>query len=386
MVISIYGQLANAGYNYKISMNHIIRIRLLLCCSLIYSFATISCRNESANEIELGWEDNKVATIFIPDHWVDYETAESMKTNLLITLSEPGSPPIIGDYFLHNESIGFTPAIPFTKGMKYTVLYKGRILKEIQMPESRGIPSVTAIYPNADSLPENLLKIYIHFSEKMEEGVSAQHVFLIKNGVDTLRNVFLDLQPELWNQDRTMLTLWLNPGRIKRDLIPNREEGPPLEPGAHYQLRINSRWRNAFGDSLIATFQKNFITVARDTIAPDINHWTISTPGAETTDVLVVNFKEPLDYLVAINAVYVTDNVGHELPGTIELARNERLLWFTPANQWKKGRYKLRIEPRVEDLAGNNLERLFDVDLANPKSLPQAPKVSKVYYKEFEIR
>ena len=40
---------------------------------------------------------------------------------------------------------------------------------------------------------------------------------------------FLDLQPELWNAEGTVLTLWLDPGRIKRDLIPNKELGIPLK-------------------------------------------------------------------------------------------------------------------------------------------------------------
>jgi hypothetical protein len=367
-------------------MNHIIKVRLLLCCSLIFSFGAISCRDESASEFRFDWSDDQVTALMIPGQLVDDETAESLRANLHVSLAAPGSPPIIGDFSRHNEYIVFAPAIPFTKGLKYSVVYKGRILKEIQVPASRGIPSVTAIYPNADSLPENLLKIYIGFSEKMEEGVSAQNIFLIKGEADTLRNVFLDLQPELWNKDRTMLTLWLNPGRIKRDLIPNREEGPPLVPGANYKLRINSKWRNAYGDTLIATFQKNFVTIARDTISPDIDQWTISTPRAGTTEVLVVNFKEPMDYLVAMNAVYVTDDAAQELPGTVELARKERLLWFTPATAWKKGRYKLAIEPRLEDLAGNNLQRLFDVDLAKPEATAQATKTPAVQYKEFEIR
>ena len=55
----------------------------------------------------------------------------------------------------------------------------------------------------------------------MEEGRSTRYVVLVKEGVDTLKGTFLDLQPELWNDDATELTLWLDPGRIKLDLIPN---------------------------------------------------------------------------------------------------------------------------------------------------------------------
>ena len=41
------------------------------------------------------------------------------------------------------------------------------------------------------------------------------------------------------------------------------------------------------------------------------------------------------------------------------------MLVFTPKRQWLSGYYTLEIEPRLEDVAGNNLERLFDKDLLN---------------------
>ena len=78
-----------------------------------------------------------------------------------------------------------------------------------------------AIYPTQDTVPENLLKIYLQFSKPMREGQALRHIELLKNNRDTLPGVFLDLQPELWNVDRTTLTVWLDPGRIKRDLQPN---------------------------------------------------------------------------------------------------------------------------------------------------------------------
>lgn len=65
------------------------------------------------------------------------------------------------------------------------------------------------------------------------------------------------------------------------------------------------------------------------------------------------------------------DPDGKEQLGKIEVLHNERAWRFTPLTEWKKGRYILRVEPRVEDLAGNNLERLFDRDLAKPGAKPE---------------
>ena len=66
----------------------------------------------------------------------------------------------------------------------------------------------------------------------MQEGQALENITVIKNGKDTIPSIFLDLQPELWNKERTILTLWLDPGRIKRDLQPNKKLGLPLELGA----------------------------------------------------------------------------------------------------------------------------------------------------------
>lgn len=368
-------------------MNHHYRVRLF-CCSLIFSFWLIACRDNSDGEIILGWEKDWVKTIMIPEELVDRKAPDELNGHLRISLAQDGAPSIIGEMRQVDDYVVFTPAIPFTRGLKYWVSYEGRRLKEIVIPAAPGkaAPTVTAIYPMEDSLPENLLKIYIGFSQQMQEGVSARHIYLVKNGTDTLKNVFLDLQPELWNQDRTMLTLWLNPGRIKRDLIPNREEGPPLIAGERYEILIKPGWHDAFGDSLRVDFKKEFVTVARDTTSPDFSKWKVTIPVAGSTDPLIVHFAEPLDYLVAKNALFIANDAKHELPGNIELTDSERTWRFTPFAPWKKGQYELRIEPRVEDLAGNNMERLFDVDLEKQSLNGEFVSSSGIYSRGFEVK
>jgi len=44
-------------------------------------------------------------------------------------------------------------------------------------------------------------------------------------------------------------------------------------------------------------------------------------------------------------------------------------------NNWNKGNYKLLIEAKLEDLAGNNLNRLFDTDIT------QATNITKVTFR-----
>ena len=44
---------------------------------------------------------------------------------------------------------------------------------------------------------------------------------------------------------------------------------------------------------------------------------------------------------------------------------------FYPAEPWNTGNYMIEVEGRLEDLAGNNLNRLFEKDLHKPNPRTQ---------------
>ena len=50
-------------------------------------------------------------------------------------------------------------------------------------------------------------------------------------------------------------------------------------------------------------------------------------------------------------------------PGKVSLEDQERRWTFTPDNVWRRGRYQLIIHTTLEDLAGNNIGKPFEVDL-----------------------
>ena len=45
---------------------------------------------------------------------------------------------------------------------------------------------------------------------------------------------FVPLDTEFWNGDRMRYTLFLDPGRVKRGILPNQEMGRALVPGRRY--------------------------------------------------------------------------------------------------------------------------------------------------------
>jgi hypothetical protein len=180
-----------------------------------------------------------------------------------------------------------------------------------------------------------------------------------------------------------VLTLWFDPGRVKRDLIPNKEMGAPLEAGSNYRLVISPQWKDKEGRTLQSSFTKTFITTARDSTMPDPNQWNLVLPAAGTNEPLTIEFSESLDYVLLNACVTIEDENGIVKEGTIEVFDNERQLSFMGSAEWKKGNYYLVVENRLEDRCGNNLVRPFDRDV---ETTPTKGDVTSTYLRQFTIR
>lgn len=330
-------------------------------------FALLSltaCGPKPAEPVSITWT-NERATGLVIRH---LDASETDLVQLEVRLvSEKDRAPVLGTFSLSGDEITFTPIVPLTRGLTYDLLEDGKTFGEITIPVSDApAPQIAGVYPGVDTIPENLLKIHIQFSKPMAEGKSEQFVKLIENGKDTLDGTFLDLQPELWNENGTVLTLWLDPGRIKLDLIPNKELGNPLTKGVQYTLVILPGWSSKDGLQLESARMISLHAGGRDDQSPNAEKWQLQTPKAGSRDVLDIQFDEPLDFLLAGECIRVMDATNAPVPGTYGLNNDVTRLAFWPENPWKVGNYLVKVESRLEDLAGNNLNRLFEVDLTKP--------------------
>ena len=352
----------------------------ILWSSVFYFLFGGCVERKEAASITIQWEGDKAVAIIVPQKFLLSVPKDSVIELLHIRLATAGQP-VIGDYSFKDNEVIFKPVIALTKGLKYHLYVRNELIGEITIPaiSSANTPEILAVYPSMDTLPENLLKFYILFSKPMQKGDELQHIHLIKDGRDTLPSVFLDL--ELWNNEGTMLTLWLDPGRIKRELQPNMLLGPPLIRGSHYQLLIDKDWQDAEGISLKGNLVKKFFTSSHDSDSPDEKKWTINTPKAGTNEQLVIKFNEPLDHVLAERTLSVTDANGNEVIGKLKVSDYGDTVYFSPESEWNSGDHVLNIESRLEDLAGNNLDRLFDVDLNQKRELPK-----NIHKRKFEIR
>jgi hypothetical protein len=314
--------------------------------------------------------DSVRAAALSPDAW-----SRLVRVTVKGAAQEDAGPPIAGRYRVEEGSIRFTPSFPFDPGREYAIRFDpatfpfgGRAgtpapaSAVVSRPaDAPGEPTaVTDVYPSAGVLPENQLRMYIHFSAPMGRRGGLEHVTLIDDRGREVREAFLPLDAELWNSDRTRFTLFFDPGRVKRGILPNRRMGRALRAGRRYTLVVRREWTDGRGQPLKDGFSRTFLAGDADTRPVEPARWRIEPGAAGTVAPLVVVFPEPLDHGLAARALEVTSG-GETIPGAVTLADGETRWSFTPRDPWRAGDYTIVVNAAVEDLAGNRIGHPFEV-------------------------
>ena len=98
--------------------------------------------------------------------------------------------------------------------------------------------------------------------------------------------------------------------------------------------------------------------------SPDPRRWQVDPPTAGTREPLRVRFGAPLDHALASRMLAVFDQQNGSVAGRAELTARDSAWRFTPAAPWPAVANQLRVDARLEDIAGNSVERVFDADRA----------------------
>lgn len=275
----------------------------------------------------------------------------------------PDAPAMLGAYEVTEKAVVFRPRFPLVPGVPYRVRFD-TLETTITIPKpATAATTHVQVFPTADELPANQLKFYLDFSAPMSVGDVYRHIHLLDDAGHEVQRAFLQTAHELWDTRRQRFTLILDPGRIKRGLRANVESGAPLREGGRYRLVIDAAWPDGDGNPLSAPFEKAFRAVAADRKMPDYRAWHVTAPFATTSEPLRVHFDEPLDRALLEEMLVVRNAGGEPMAGEIEIAAAETEWTFRPRQPWIEGPYAIQVDTRLEDRAGNNLQRLFDEDV-----------------------
>jgi hypothetical protein len=268
--------------------------------------------------------------------------------------SAAGLPGMLGTIVEDGDTTVFVPRYPFVAGMSYVISAAGgSVVLEQSTVVTASEASVVAIYPTSSVVPQNLLRIYVEFSRPMSEGYARSCIRLAD--VDgTLQGALLDTEYELWDSARRRLTVLLDPGRIKQGLADHEAAGYPLQVGQRFRIVVDAGFLDATGAPLVTSAERLWsVGEVLDTrVSPEL--WTVR---ASSTG-LSVTFDRPLDHGLLARCLRVLDPSGTPVPGD---ARGEDDTWiFTPTEEWAVGEHSIRIDPVLEDVAGNSVQRVFD--------------------------
>jgi len=282
---------------------------------------------------------------------------------LAVYAGEGDVPSLVGAYSIENGALAFHPKYPLAPGMHVRAVFRS---KETAFDIPKATPPVPTtrvahVYPTTNVLPENQLKFYVYFSAPMQNGDAWSHIHLLDAAGKAVELPFLEIEQELWNPEHTRLTVLFDPGRIKRGVRPLAEVGPSIQQGKTYTLLIDREWRDGRGAPLAEPYRKQFGVEAPDREPVHPAKWRITPPRAGSTDPLVLEFPEPLDYAMLQHAITVRG-----VAGKIEVTRGEMEWRFTPDQPWKAGEHNIDVRTALEDLAGNRVGRPFDVDTFEP--------------------
>lgn len=280
-----------------------------------------------------------------------------------------GRLPVAGRYERGADILRFTPAFGFVAGHDYVVRtrHKGapHRLTEFRIPSGAGTADayVTGVYPSGTVVPENVLRFYVHFSVPMAPHHASDLVKLRDDAGVEDAAAFMRFKQELWSEDRTRLTVLMDPGRIKRSVATNLDLGPALLEGRRYALTVDGGWPSADGSSRLPPYSKSFSVAAPLREQPDVRRWTWSTPRPGTRESLEITFDRRFDRHLLSEALHVVTRDGRTIEGTPRIGADESSWHFTPSDPWIAGNLRVTVNEALEDVAGNNFRDLLDRDL-----------------------
>jgi len=279
-------------------------------------------------------------------------------------------PPLAGTYTVEGGSLVFHPNYPIAPGVHYRAVFQppgggSPVEKTFDGPHQDKTPfaRVERVYPSANVLPSNLLRLYVYFSAPMGRGQASQRIHVLDENGKVLQGAHGLFLPgeELWDPNYQRLTMTFDPGRIKRGLTSNQNIGPPIAEGKSYTLVIDRDWEDARGVPMVDGFRKSFRGGPAERNPPDPKQWQITSPKAGTLEPLMVDFPKPMNYPL-LQRMLTVSGVQGGVTGTVSVDHHEAQWRFTPHAPWRAGNYELVVDTAIEDLGGNHIGQPFDID------------------------
>jgi len=208
-------------------------------------------------------------------------------------------------------------------------------------------PVLLAVHPETESVPSNLLRLYVDFSRPMAGEDAFEHIQILDAAGKPIEDAFREL--ELWSRDNRRLMLYIHPGRVKTGLALGDQFGPVIEEGKSYTLRLLPGMKGRNGRPSPTAFSRPLRVGKADHEPPDLARWTLRA----SRDRLELEVDEWLDHAGLEEFLRVEGRAGR-------WSVDGRRVRFVPDPPFAPGEHRMVVDARLEDLAGNNFIKPFE--------------------------
>ncbi len=296
---------------------------------------------------------------------------------LLDPKSKKPGPPMLGRYERRGNELVFRPRVALEAGRHYRAYFgptdaASNVADYRPIRPTPGEPvRVVKVYPTAEVLPANVLKFYIYFSGPMLGGQDIfEQIQLLDDKGNVLESTWL--LDEIWDETGQVLIIYIHPGRIKWGLVLREIFGPVLYEHRQYSLVIRGEMLALGGDKIGKDYIKKFSTTPEDRVRVELSDWKLQAPKPGGRAPLVAQLPKSIDHKSLERFLSVIDAKGQKVAGASVVGKDEKSWSFAPNDAWQNAEYRLTVNGRMEDVAGNTPTRPFDLDLTSKQPPPQS--------------
>jgi hypothetical protein len=201
--------------------------------------------------------------------------------------------------------------------------------------------------PEAETIPANTLRMYFMFDRPARGLVHQSEVKLVGPDGSEIKNAFMDFGQELWSPDGKRLTVFFDPGKIKRDVEAEGDAVSPLKEGKSYQIKL-ADYAHSFQVS----------PPVRERLNPKI--WKVIEPSSSSSQ-LEIKFDRVMDAALLLDQIEVVETKsGARVSTTKKILTGGTGLIFLPRFKWRIGQYAVVASSILEDVSGNRMGESLD--------------------------
>ncbi len=248
--------------------------------------------------------------------------------------------------------------IAVVMGSIVSISYAVADSSQVGITPNASSPVLESIHPSNAVIPVNTLRFYLYFSNAMQRGQVAKHIWVEDRYGEPVENPFLNLGVELWDPLQKRLTLLVDPGRIKTGVGPNQLVGTVFKEHQHYAIVVSRNMRDV--NRVPTAIERRITFTAGPAVVDpvDVSLWDFELPSAGTRSPFIIRFDRIMDVGTSKRMISIHGVNGKALKG--RFISHGTYLEFFPLQNWVVGAHRLKVNAEIEDVSGNSIVVPFE--------------------------